>query len=37
MISPIPFEDLTFVLLSADHNLSGFHSVETELDEFFKR
>jgi hypothetical protein len=37
MISHIPFEDLTFVLLSADHDLSGFHSVEPELDEFFKR
>lgn len=36
MISPIPFEDLEFVLLRADHDLSGFHSSEPELDEFLK-
>jgi GNAT superfamily N-acetyltransferase len=33
-ISPIPFEDLQFVLLNADHDVSGFHSSEPELDEF---
>jgi hypothetical protein len=36
MITPIPFENLQFVLLSADHDLSGFHSSEPELDEFLK-
>ena len=36
MISPIPFEDLEFVLLNADHDLSGFHSSEPELNEFLK-
>jgi len=36
MISPIPFEDLRFVLLSADHDLSGFHSSEPEPDKFLK-
>jgi len=36
MPSSIPFEDLDFVLLNADHDLSGFHSTEPELDEFLK-
>nr|WP_320160471.1 GNAT family N-acetyltransferase [uncultured Methanoregula sp.] len=36
MLSPIPFEDLEFVLLGAAHDLSGFHSSEPELDEFLK-
>src|SRR5271169_1036581 len=36
MISPIPFENLKFVLLNSDHDLSGFHSAEPELDEFLK-
>jgi len=36
MVSSIPFEDLTFVLLRADHDLSRFHSSEPELDEFLK-
>ena len=33
---PLPFEDLEFVLLNADHDLSGFHSSEPELNEFLK-
>jgi len=36
MISPIPFENLSFVLLNSTHDLSGFHSSEPELDEFLK-
>ncbi|MDP3396876.1 MAG: hypothetical protein Q8S57_09480 [Methanoregula sp.] len=36
MISPIPFEDLEFVLLNADHDVSGFYSSEPELNEFLK-
>ncbi len=36
MTSPIPFQDLGFVLLNTDHDLSGFHSAEPELDEFLK-
>ena len=36
MVSSIPFEDLTFVLRSSDHDLSVFHSAEPELDEFLK-
>jgi hypothetical protein len=36
MIFPIPFEDLEFVLLDADHDLSGFHSSEPGLDEFLQ-
>jgi len=36
MTTPIPFEDLEFVLLDVDHDLSGFHSSEPELDEFLK-
>lgn len=36
MVSPIPFEDLEFVLIRAGHDLSGFHSAEPELDEFLK-
>ena len=36
MTSPIPFEDLECVLLNADHDLSGFHSAELELDDFLK-
>jgi GNAT superfamily N-acetyltransferase len=36
MISPIPFENLSFVLLNFTHDLSGFHSSEPELDEFLK-
>lgn len=36
MPSSIPFEDLDFVLLNADHDLSGFHSTEPELDEFLQ-
>ena len=36
MVSTIPFEDLTFVLLHAYHDLSRFHSAEPELDEFLK-
>jgi hypothetical protein len=36
MHSPIPFEDLEFVLLNAGHDLSGFCSAEPELDEFLK-
>jgi hypothetical protein len=36
MISPLPFEDLEFVLLNAGHDLSGFCSAEPELDEFLK-
>lgn len=36
MITPISFDELQFVLLSVDHDLSGFHSSEPELDEFLK-
>lgn len=36
MVSPIPFEDLEFVLMSAGHDLSGFHSAEPELDDFLR-
>ena len=36
MVSSIPFEELDFILLNADHDLSGFHSTEPELDEFLK-
>ena len=36
MTSPIPFKALEFVLLSADHDVSGFFSTESELDEFLK-
>ena len=36
MTTPIPFKALEFVLLDADHNLSGFFSTEPELDEFLK-
>jgi GNAT superfamily N-acetyltransferase len=36
MISPIPFKNLSFVLLNSTHDLSGFHSSEHELDEFLK-
>jgi predicted GNAT family N-acyltransferase len=36
MITPIPFDELQFVLLNADHDVSGFHSSEPELDEFLK-